>query len=698
MNRTTQRLRKAGVAALVAAVSVSGLVYAPPVSAAPADEADLSLTALDQPTISLNTANQPVGPLRINNESAADVDTLTTGDVITVAVDDSSVDLNCTSPTDTVAFSAVPTVAVTGTATVSSALAESANCALLGGGAVNDVLALTVTAGGTFSAINISGITYTVGSGADEGDVQVNGFFDSVNPGPAVPFGDGDDPDASNAIISDTAFSANTPPKGATQGAGAYTASPLVIREAVSTAGDDDFCIDFDGDDLAAGALVVASSGGTDTATATADPASDTITVAVTNGTGATTFTITGVQLERDESGVQSATLLTSDGTCADGGGDVLSPLTNVGGVTDVERFGGSTRFTTAQILFEDQFGCRDWAIIARADLFPDALAASYLAGHANTGILLTNTNDIPAATLNALRNEGVRNVYLMGGTQAISSGVATQFDNTQAHNCGGGPATGPEGTPLTLNVLRIGGGTRYDTAALAAETPGLGEAGFLDITPPTAANPSTDEQRTAIVALGENFPDALAAGPLAFRGDGDNFCCPDREPIPLLLTQQGAVPQATLNALNDLAIENVLVMGGTLAVSDAAVAQLTAAGYTVQRIAGTTRQGTASALVTRLVNEWDFDDDDATLARGDDFPDSLTGGPWGGSQAQGILLTGNATTLSSETSSFISSWEGLFCDELDDVDVLGGTVAVAAATVQAAVDAATLQRAIFCI
>jgi hypothetical protein len=97
------------------------------------------------------------------------------------------------------------------------------------------------------------------------------------------------------------------------------------------------------------------------------------------------------------------------------------------------------------------------------------------------------------------------------------------------------------------------------------------------------------------------------------------------------------------------------------------------------------------------MINEWDFDDDDASLARGDNFPDSLTGGPWSGDDGEVILLTGDPTTLHPETSAFISAWGGLFgdgCDgELDDLNIFGGTAAVATSTIQDAVNAATLQQ-----
>jgi putative cell wall-binding protein len=145
--------------------------------------------------------------------------------------------------------------------------------------------------------------------------------------------------------------------------------------------------------------------------------------------------------------------------------------------------------------------------------------------------------------------------------------------------------------------------------------------------------------------------------------------------------------------ALNNLGIVNVVVVGGTAVVSDAAVAQLTGAGYHVGRVAGTTRQATAALLALAMVSDWGYGDASTSLARGDNFPDSLTGSAWAGHNRQVILLTSSATALSGETATFLALWENVLQDEVDVFDVFGGTAAVSAAVVQAALDAASLQQ-----
>ena len=666
MSRTTNRIRKAGVATLVALTAVTGFGFAPSAGAAPADNTDLKLTASSTPTIGVGKANQAVG-----NETLTVTpgDTLTAGDQIVFTVEDS--DGTSCAAGDTLAFSSLPTISVAGTATVVTTLESRGGNAACG----TNQLRINVTGSGT-ATITGTNIAYTVGTGVSVGEI---GGSATLNGNPI------NIDDAANAFITTALATANSPATGAAwQSGGSYAISPIVISEQVASAANNSLCVVFDDDieSTPAPAPTVAVSGGTDTATLTVDTAptnADTVKVNVTSSTPASTstFTISGIRLETDDTGVQSFTLF--DGTCT---GAPLSSLTNAGAVTDVDRTAGADRFATAQKLFEDNFGCEDWAIIARADQYPDALAASYLAGQEGTGILLTNTDSIPASTLNTLRNEGVNNVYLLGGTSAISDAVATQLDNTTAYDCGGDP----ESPAATLTVERIGGQDRFQTAQLVAEYPGLNSSGFADI---NNDGDDSDAAKTAIVASGLNFPDALAAGALASEGD-NTVCC---GPLPLLLSGTTSVPSSTMGALANLGIVNVIVVGGTDAVSNAAVAQLTTAGYNVRRIAGATRQATAAALATVMFKEFGYDSSQFFLARGDNFADALTGGPVAGYEWNDvILLTGSPTSLSADTTSFLRSWNTNFGQDFTYFQVLGGTAAVSQGVIQEVLNAASQQ------
>ncbi len=119
-----------------------------------------------------------------------------------------------------------------------------------------------------------------------------------------------------------------------------------------------------------------------------------------------------------------------------------------------------------------------------------------------------------------------------------------------------GGPAAVSAAQVAALDadydVTRIGGRDRYETAALIATTPPADYVGAA----------------TAIVARGDVLADALVSGPISYRAQ-----------FPILLTPTGSVNAFTRAALDELAIERVLVAGGTAAVSEATATALSDGG-----------------------------------------------------------------------------------------------------------------------
>ncbi len=171
----------------------------------------------------------------------------------------------------------------------------------------------------------------------------------------------------------------------------------------------------------------------------------------------------------------------------------------------------------------------------------------------------------------------------------------------------------------------RIGGTSRYDTAALLADE-------FVAVSP---SRPSS-----VIVASGEDAKqgiDALSASFLAgVLG------------APVLLTAAGELPAPTADALARLRPDAVHVMGGASVVSDTVLAAIAASGARVGRINGADRYDTAaraarlgaSAIGSYALVAGEGSRPTALLASGTNPADGLSAGPLAYAGRVPLLLT----------------------------------------------------------
>ena len=324
-------------------------------------------------------------------------------------------------------------------------------------------------------------------------------------------------------------------------------------------------------------------------------------------------------------------------------------------------RLSGTDRFDTARRIAVATFGTANTALLARADLFPDALSGSYLAGSTDGGspVLLTEVNRIPSATNEALSALGTKRVILLGGPAAIS------------------PAVEAELRSRNLQVERIGGRDRFETSQQIAERLGAANVG------------SVDGQRTAVVASGRNFPDALAGGPLSYA-----------RRLPSILTDTNSLPAPASSALSNLGIKKVFLLGGPSAVSGNVQSQIESQGIAVERLGGANRQATAALIATTAYDRLGFDDTHINLARGDFFTDALTGGPHGGDERNGgsspgaapapIVLSVSPTILGAETAELLRKESST----LRTGHIFGGPAAISTAVEGEAARAAGSGRA----
>lgn len=286
-----------------------------------------------------------------------------------------------------------------------------------------------------------------------------------------------------------------------------------------------------------------------------------------------------------------------------------------------------------------------DHVVIATGRNWPDALGGSALAGVLDAPILLTEPTALPAAVLTEIDRLGATHATILGGEGAVSLAV----ENALKAELGTAPGV----------VERIAGDNRYATAdAIAAEVMALQGAAY---------------DGTALVATGGDFPDALAAAPLAAANGW-----------PLFL----AHPTTGLSAASKGvmgAAQRVLILGGTGAVSSATETYLntTYGDADVDRLFGANRYATAVAIASFGVTDAGLVWNGVGIATGENYPDALAGGVLQGRSGSVMLLTTSAS-LSGDTASALSAHKGV----IDTVTFFGGTGAVTPATRTAVVNA----------
>lgn len=152
--------------------------------------------------------------------------------------------------------------------------------------------------------------------------------------------------------------------------------------------------------------------------------------------------------------------------------------------------------------------------------------------------------------------------------------------------------------------ISRIAGANRFDTAVA------ISKEGW-----------ETSDQ--VVLATSDDFPDALAGGPLAFK-----------EEAPILLTRAAALPYETKEEIKRLKAKKVIILGNQNAISSGVEAELVKMGMTIERIGGKNRFDTAALIAQQL------DSKEAVVAYGFNFPDVLSVSAYAAKNGIPILLT----------------------------------------------------------
>lgn len=192
-----------------------------------------------------------------------------------------------------------------------------------------------------------------------------------------------------------------------------------------------------------------------------------------------------------------------------------------------VERIAGQTRYETAVAVAERFFPTAEGVVLTRGDTYPDALSGGAAAAAAGVPLMITEPGALPAPVAGWLAGRTFATTVVVGGTSSVSDAVAATL-------------AGHAATPAA--AVRLAGADRYDTSAAVA----------------TAVFP---DAVTALVATGDDFPDALAGVPAAAVNAA-----------PILLLPQRCTPLSLVDYIAGSQVSGEIVLGGPTAVTGEAL------------------------------------------------------------------------------------------------------------------------------
>lgn len=302
----------------------------------------------------------------------------------------------------------------------------------------------------------------------------------------------------------------------------------------------------------------------------------------------------------------------------------------------------GQDRYQTAVEVSMQSFPYgSDSVVIATGENWPDALSGASFAGAMDAPILLVGdqvadkcAEELPEAVADEIARLGATSAYILGGEEAIAPMVAADVESI-----------------IGTDSVRFAGEDRYETACVvASETVGVLGDGW---------------DGTAFATTGLNWPDALAAAPLAAYAG-----------YPVFLAGPDGMSPETEACMDDLGVTGTIVLGGTVAMPLSVSSQMAALGITeIDRVGGDTRYETAALISEYGVNDLGMSYDTLGISTGVKFPDALSAGAALGQEGFTMMLT-PGTYLHPATEAAIEA----SAEDISQIRYAGGPNAVSAA------------------
>ena len=293
-----------------------------------------------------------------------------------------------------------------------------------------------------------------------------------------------------------------------------------------------------------------------------------------------------------------------------------------------VSRISGSDRFAVGVSISQQAYPSPARVPVVYVTTgynYPDALSAAPVATKFGGPLLLTPSDALPAEVRAEVVRLNPAKIVVVGGPGSVSAAV---FDALQ----------------LIAPTSRLGGSDRFETSRLIVRNAWLTGGG-------TGA-------RSAYIATGLNFPDALSAS-----GAGGAF----DTPVILVPGTDVTLDRSTRQLLIDLGVTSIKVAGGPGAVSPEIMAALNTIAPTT-RLAGADRfEASRNIAVDAFASR---PPTAAYIATGYNFPDALAGAALAGSKSAPLIVVPTDCVPAGVITAF-DGWA------LTSVTLLGGTAAL---------------------
>lgn len=273
----------------------------------------------------------------------------------------------------------------------------------------------------------------------------------------------------------------------------------------------------------------------------------------------------------------------------------------------DIKKIYGKDRFSTATEVSQEGWYYSDYAIVANGLGFADALCSTPLSKAVDGPILLTHANKLPDVTKNEISRLGVKKVYIVGGTGAVSKNIENQIRS------------------MGIQVQRLGGKDRFETSLLIAKE--MEKLVYVD--------------DIVIVPGDEKFEgaDALSIAPIA-----------GSRSMPMLLASKNEISPSIKKWIDGMNANNTYVVGQTGAISDKAIKDIPS----VVKINGKDRFDTNLKVLDEFSYYLEYERVYTSKAVDSSIVDALTTGPLAAKKSSPLLLVGDK--LTSAQSKYLST------------------------------------------